>query len=229
MTMMQLYIGNKNYSSWSMRPWVLLKQANIAFEEIMLRFDAFTPESQFKASLKPLSPTGKVPVLVDGDLVVWDTLAIAEYVAEQFPEKHLWPADKADRARARSICAEMHSGFTGLRSHCGMNIEARLPEAGALIWRDQPSVRADVARLVAMWQALLKEHGGPLLFGEFSVADAYFAPICTRLITYALPLPDDIAAYVQRVCALSGVQAWIVDACAEQDFLDFEEPYRLHR
>jgi glutathione S-transferase len=227
--MMQLYIGNKNYSSWSMRPWVLLKQADIAFEEIIVRFDAFTPESQFKAALKPLSPTGKVPVLVDGDLVVWDTLAIAEYVAEQFPEKHLWPADKAARARARSICAEMHSGFSRLRTHCIMNIEARLPEVGAIIWRDQPGVRDDVARLVAMWQALLQAHGGPLLFGEFSVADAYFVPICTRLITYALPLPDDIAAYVQRVCALPGVQAWITDACAEQDFLDFEEPYRLHR
>lgn len=227
--MMQLYIGNKNYSSWSMRPWVLLKQAGIGFEEIMVRFDAFTPESQFKATLKPVSPTGKVPVLVDGDLVVWDTLAIAEYVAEQFPEKHLWPADKAARARARSICAEMHSGFGSLRSACPMNIEARLPDTGALIWRDQPGVRADVARLVAMWQALLQEHGGPMLFGEFSVADAYFAPICMRLVTYALPLPNDIAAYVQRVCALPGVQAWIGDACAEQDFLDFEEPYRLHR
>ena len=227
--MMQLYIGNKNYSSWSMRPWVLLRQANIAFEEIMVRFDAFTPQSQFKATLKPVSPTGKVPVLVDDGLVVWDTLAIAEYLAEQFPEKQLWPADRAMRARARSVCAEMHSGFGSLRSACPMNIEARLPEVGALIWRDQAGVRADVARLVAMWQALLKEHGGPMLLGAFSVADAYFAPICMRLITYALPLPDDIAAYVQRVCALPGVQAWITDACAEQDFLDFEEPYRLHR
>jgi glutathione S-transferase len=227
--MMKLYIGNKNYSSWSMRPWVLLTQAGIPFEEIMVRFDAFTPESQFKATLRPLSPTGKVPVLVDGELVVWDTLAIAEYAAEQFPDKALWPQDKAARARARSICAEMHSGFTGLRSACPMNIEAKLPEAGALIWRDNPAVRADVARLVTMWQALLREHGGPLLFGEFSVADAYFAPICTRLLTYALPLPDDIRAYVERVCNLPGVKAWISDACAEHDFLDFEEPYRLHR
>jgi len=227
--MIQLYIGNKNYSSWSMRPWVLLNQAGIPFEEVMVRFDAFTPESQFKATLQPISPTGKVPVLVDGDLVVWDTLAIAEYLAEQFPDKQLWPADKAARARARSICAEMHSGFTSLRNHCGINIEARLPDIGALIWRDQPGVRADVARLVAMWQPLLQAHGGPMLFGDFSVADAYFAPICTRLVTYALPLPQDIAAYVQRVCALPGVKAWIDGACAEQDFCAFEEPYRLHR
>ncbi|PKO62071.1 MAG: glutathione S-transferase [Betaproteobacteria bacterium HGW-Betaproteobacteria-18] len=227
--MMKLYIGNKNYSSWSMRSWVLLTQAGIAFEEVMLRFDAFTPDSQFKAALRPLSPTGKVPVLMDGDLVVWDTLAIAEYVAEQFPDKALWPQDTAARARARSICAEMHSGFTGLRTHCPMNIEARLPEVGALVWRDQAAVRADVARLVSMWQQCLQTSGGPLLFGSFTVADAYFAPICTRLVTHALPLPDDIQAYVQRVCALPGIKAWIDGALAEQDFLDFEEPYRLHR
>ena len=227
--MIQLYIGNKNYSSWSMRPWVLLKQAGIPFEEILVRFDAFTPDSQFKAALKPVSPTGKVPVLVDGDLVVWDTLAIAEYLAEQFPDKQLWPADKAARARARSICAEMHSGFTGLRSHCAMNVEARLPDIGALLWRDQPAVRDDVTRLVAMWRPLLQTHGGPMLFGKFSIADAYYAPVCTRLLTYGLPVPEDISAYVQRVCALPGVQAWIDGACAEQDFCDFEEPYRLHR
>jgi glutathione S-transferase len=212
-----------------MRPWVLLRQAGIPFEEVMLRFDAFTPDSQFKTAVKNLSPTGKVPVLVDGDLVVWDTLAIAEYVAEQFPAKALWPGDTAARARARCICAEMHSGFASLRSHCPMNIEARLPETGALIWRDQAGVRADVARLVAMWQGLLREHGGPLLFGNFSVADATYAPICTRLLSYGLPLPADIEAYVGRVCALPGVKAWIDGALAEHDFLDFEEPYRLRR
>jgi len=227
--MLKLVIGNKNYSSWSMRPWVLLKQAEIPFEEIKVRFDAFTPDSSFKKTVNALTPTGKVPVLIDGDLVVWDTLAIAEYVAEQFADKHLWPRDKAARARARSVCAEMHAGFTGLRSHCPMNIEARLPEVGALIWRDQPAVRLDVARLVAMWDELLKAHGGPMLFGDFSVADAYFAPICTRLTSYALPLPPAIADYVARVQALPGVKAWIDGALAEQDFLDFEEPYRLKR
>ena len=225
--MLKLYIGNKNYSSWSMRPWVLLKQADIAFEEVMVRFDAFTPDSQFKTTISKINPVAKVPVLVDGVLVVWDTLAIAEYLAEQFPQKQLWPANRAARARARSLCAEMHSGFSALRSACPMNIEASLAQVGALIWRDQPAVRADVARLVAMWQALLGEHGGPLLFGDFSVADAYFAPICTRLITYALPLPPDLASYAARVCALPGVKAWIDQARAEHDFLDFEEPYRL--
>ena len=227
--MLKLVVGNKNYSSWSMRSWVLLRQAAIPFEEIKLRFDGFTPDSSFKKAVNALTPTGKVPVLLDGSLAVWDTLAIAEYLAEQFPDKHLWPRDKGARARARSVCAEMHAGFMGLRSHCPMNIEARLPEAGALIWRDQPSVRADVVRLVAMWQELLKQHGGPLLFGAFTVADAYFAPICTRLKTYALPLAPAIAGYVERVRALPGVKAWIEEAQAEQDFLDFEEPYRLKR
>ncbi len=225
--MLKLYIGNKNYSSWSMRPWVLLKQAGIPFEEVKVRFDSFEADSSFKNTINPLTPTGKVPVLVDGDLVVWDTLAIAEYVAEQFPDKRLWPLDKCARARARSVCAEMHAGLTALRGNCPMNIEASLADTGALIWRDKPAVRTDVARLVAMWQDLLIAHGGPLLFGEFSVADAYFAPVCMRLKTYALPVPAAIADYVARVCALPGVKAWMDEALAEQDFRDFEEPYRL--
>jgi glutathione S-transferase len=225
--MLKLFIGNKNYSSWSMRPWVLLTQAGIPFEEVMVRFDSFDADSAFKTTLANLSPTGKVPLLVDGDLSIWDTLAIAEYVAEQFPDRQLWPADKAARARARSICAEMHSGFTGLRGNCPMNIEASLPDVGALIWRDKPAVRADVARLVEMWSALLQQHDGPMLFGHFTVADAYFAPICTRIKTYGLPVPQNIAAYVNRVLALPGVQAWITQAKAEKDFLDFEEPYRI--
>src|SRR3982751_808938 len=112
-----LYIGNKNYSSWSMRPWVLLKQAGIPFEERLLRFDSFDAGSSFKTEVAKLSPVGRVPVLKDGDLVVWDTLAIAEYVAETFPDKQLWPQDAKKRARARSVCAEMHSGFGGLRTH----------------------------------------------------------------------------------------------------------------
>jgi glutathione S-transferase len=225
--MLKLYIGNKNYSSWSMRPWVLLTQAGIPFEEVMVRFDSFDADSTFKKTLQEATPTGKVPLLVDGDLAVWDTLAIAEYVAEQFPEKTLWPADKAARARARSICAEMHSGFTALRGNCPMNIEAPLAETGALIWRDKPAVRADVQRLVDMWSTLLQQHGGPLLFGAFTVADAYFAPVCMRLKTYALPVPHAIAEYVERVCALPGVRAWIDEAKAERDFLDFEEPFRI--
>ena len=228
--MLKLYIGNKNYSSWSMRPWVLLKQAGIVFEEVRVRFDSFDADSEFKRVMSPVSPTGKVPALVDGDLVVWDTLAIAEYLAETHPDKKLWPTDAKARARARSICAEMHSGFTALRSHCPMNIEASLPDTGALIWRDQPGVRADVQRLEAMWRSLLEVHGGKrFLFGDFGIADAFFAPVCMRLATYALPVSKDTAAYIERVRQAPGVAAWISDALAEKDFLDFEEPYRMQR
>ena len=224
--MLQLYIGNKNYSSWSMRAWVLLRQAGIAFEEVPVRFDSFDSGSQFKRRLQAVTPTARVPVLVDGSVTVWDSLAIAEYVAEQHPGARLWPDDAAARAHARSIVAEMHSGFAALRGHCPMNIEARLPEAGAIVWRDQPGVRADVQRLADMWDELLQRHGGPLLFGRFTTADAFYAPICMRLITYALPLPEPLAAYVRSVRALPGVQAWVGGALAEHDFLAFEEPYR---
>lgn len=227
--MLQLYIGNKNYSSWSMRPWVLLRQAGIAFEEVPVRFDSFDANSQFKRQLKAVTPVAKVPVLVDGDITVWDSLAIAEYLAEQYPDKHLWPQDKAARARARSVVAEMHSGFSALRSHCGMNIEARLPEVGEIVWRDQPAVRADVQRLVDMWSELLDQHGGPMLFGQFSIADAFYAPVCMRLATFALPVPEHITPYVQRVQQLPGVKAWIDGALAEQDFVPFDEPYRARR
>ena len=229
--MFKLYIGNKNYSSWSMRPWVLLTQAGIPFEEVMVRFDSFDANSTFKNTISKVSPTGKVPVLVDGDLKIWDTLAIAEYVAEyaaeQFPDKHLWPEDKAARTIARSVCAEMHSGFTGLRSHCAMNIEASLPEIGQLLWRDKPAVQADVKRIIELWSGLLETYQGPMLFGDFSVADAYFAPVCMRLNTYALPLPANIAAYVARVTALPSVQTWIQEALLEKDFVVMDEPYRV--
>ena len=227
--MLKLYIGNKNYSSWSLRPWVLLKQAGIPFQEVLARFDSFDPESQFKATLAGISPTGKVPVLVDGDLTVWDTLAIAEYLAETYPDKQLWPQDKAARAQARCVVAEMHSGFTALRGACPMNIEANLDQQGALIWRDKPAVRADVQRLVDMWSGLLTQYRGPMLFGAFTIADAFYAPVCMRLHSYGLPVPKPIADYVQRVRELPGVKAWIDEALAEQDFRAFEEPYRLVR
>jgi glutathione S-transferase len=227
--MLKLYIGNKNYSSWSMRPWVLLKQTGIPFDEVMCRFDSFDKDSAFKATLAKVSPVGRVPVLVDDGLAVWDTLAIAEYLAEKFPDKHLWPRDAKARARARSICAEMHAGFTALRTHCPMNIEACLPNNGAIVWRDQPGVRADVQRIVAMWTQLLEEHKGPMLFGEFSIADAYFAPVCMRLKNYALPVPGHITDYIRRLCALPGPKAWIDEALAEKDFVEMDEPYRISR
>jgi glutathione S-transferase len=224
---MRLVIGNKNYSSWSMRPWVLMKHFGIPFEEVKLRFD-FTPGSDFYRQLAAFTPVGKVPVLMDGDLAVWDTLAIAEYLADRFPEHAIWPRDVQARARARSICAEMHAGFGALRSKCGMNIEAQLAEAGAQAMADA-AVQRDVARIVALWQDALRASGGPFLFGEFSAADAYYAPVVSRLQTYALPVPQDVAEYMARVWASPGVAAWVRDALAEQDFLDFEEPYRSSR
>ena len=227
--MLKLFIANKNYSSWSMRPWVLMRQSGIAFEEIMVPFDDMAASSEFKRQVLPLNPVGKVPVLLDGGLAVWDSLAIAETLAERFPDKHLWPADPAARARARSICAEMHAGFTGLRTHCPMNIEASLPEIGALVWRDKPAVRTDVARIQAMWEELLAQHGGPMLFGEFSIADAYYAPVCMRLRTYALPVSPTVQAYIDRVTALPAVAEWIAGALAEQWFVVEDEPYRLGR
>jgi len=227
--MLKLYIANKNYSSWSMRPWVLLKQTGIPFEEVMVRFDPAGADANFKHTVESVNPAGRVPVLVDEGLAVWDSLAIAEYLAEKFPGKPLWPQDTKARARARSVCAEMHSGFGALRSHCIMNIEASLPQTGALVWRDQAAVRADVRRIIDMWTALLEEHRGPMLFGEFSIADAFFAPVCTRLKTYALPVPAPILDYMRRVQELPGVKAWIDGALAEKDFLDFEEPYRTSR
>jgi glutathione S-transferase len=209
-----------------MRPWVLLKQADIDFEEVMVRFDGFDAQSMFKKTLKDINPVGKVPVLVDGDLAVWDTLAIAEYVAEKFPDKKLWPSAVADRARARSICAEMHSGFAGIRSACPMNIDAHLPEIGALAMRDKEAVRNDLKRIDSLLSALLKAHKGPMLFGAFSIPDAYFAPVVMRIKTYALPVSTETQAYIERLCAMPGVKAWIDDALAEKDFIDFEEPFR---
>jgi glutathione S-transferase len=223
---MKLYIGNKNYSSWSMRPWVLLKQAAIAFEEVMLRFDAFTPDSRFKTELARVSPAGRVPVLVDGDVTVWDTLAIAEYVAEKYPDRKLWPESVRDRAHARSVCAEMHSGFATLREHFLMNIEASLPEVGARVLREKPEVAADLARLTSIFEGLLDEHGGPMLFGGFSIADAFFAPVTMRIRTYALPVSPRVSAWIERLVELPGVAAWIHDALAEKQFVRFEEPYR---
>jgi glutathione S-transferase len=210
---------------------VLLTQAGIPFKEVMVRFDSFDANSAFKNTMASISPTGKVPALVDtsasGDLKIWDTLAIAEYVAEQFSDKHLWPQDKAARAIARSVCAEMHAGFTGLRSTCDMNIEAFLPEIGQIVLRDKPAVQADLKRIVQLWSGLLETYQGPMLFGDFSVADAYFAPVCMRINTYALPVPANVAAYVASVTALPSVQTWIQEALLEKDFVQMDDPYRI--
>ncbi len=227
---MKLLIGNKNYSSWSMRPWVLLTQFDIPFEEVMARFDSFAPDSAFKAKVAALSPAGKVPILVEDDgFSVWDTLAIAEYLAERHPEKALWPRDAKRRARARSVCAEMHSGFAALRGAFCMNIEASLPEVGTRVLAENAAARADLARMIQLWQEALAMSGGPFLFGEYSIADAYFAPVVMRMRTYALPVPADVSGYIGRAVAAKGTAAWIRDALEEKEFLAFEEAYRTSR
>ena len=224
---MKLVIGNKNYSSWSMRPWVLARHFGLPFEEVVARFDSFDADSGFKRTVAAVSPAGKVPVLVEDDgSTVWDSLAIAERLAELFPRHALWPRDARTRARARSVSAEMHAGFGALREHCGMNIEASLPEVGARLLAELPALRADLDRIVALWQDALAASGGPFLFGDFCIADAFYAPVVTRLRTYALPVPDDVAAYMARVLASPGVAAWVAAALAEHDFRPFEDPYR---
>lgn len=223
---MKLYIGNKNYSSWSLRPWLLMRETGIGFEEVKMRL-SWSADSVFKKTLARIAPTGKVPVLVDDDgFAVWDTLAIAEYLAEKYPEKALWPTDAKARARARCVCAEMHAGFADLRQHCSMNVEAALPAVGERLLREVPGVAIDLARIVAMWQEQIATAAGPFLFGPFSIADAYYAPVCVRIKTYSLPVPDDAQAYVDRLLALPAMTAWTVAARAEHDFLPEDEPYR---
>ena len=223
---MQLYIGNKNYSSWSLRAWLLLRQAGIAFTERQLRLD-WTLDSQFKRTLLAIAPSGRVPLLVDDDgFAVWDSLAIAETIAELHPEKRLWPVDRRQRARARSLCAEMHSGFAALRDRCPMNIEASLPEVGRRVATEWPDVAADLRRIDAMWSEQLEASRGPFLFGEFGIVDAYYAPVCSRVRTYALPLGAAALAYVERIHALPAMREWCAAARDEHDFIEDDEPYR---
>jgi glutathione S-transferase len=231
--MLTLHIGNKNYSSWSMRPWVLLRQLGIPFTVVMHRFDDLADGSPFKQAVRQINPAGRVPALQHGDLVVWDSLAIAEYVAELAaelaPGEAPWPRDRAARARARSLCAEMHSGFGALRQACPMNIEAQLPEVGRRVLAEQPAVVADLARITTMWQQALAASGGPFLFGSVGIADAYYAPVVARLRTYALPVPPELAGYMQRVWQSPGVAAWVAEALAEEAFVPIDEPYRQRR
>lgn len=223
---LQLVIGNKNYSSWSMRPWVLLRGLDIPFQELKLRFD-FSPGSPFRQTVARYSPAGTVPILLDDGFAVWDSLAIVEYLAERFPG--VWPADAKARARARSLCAEMHGGFGALRSHCPMNIELSMPAVGARLWAETEALRRDVARIEAMWAQALADSGGPFLFGAFGAVDAYYAPVVMRLVSYALPVSATTQAYVQRMLAQPAVAAWIADALTEADFIAEDEPYRSSR
>ncbi len=216
---MKLLIGNKNYSSWSLRPWLLLTHAGIAFDEVKLSFNSPT----FKRDALAFGPAGKVPVLVDDGLTVWDSLAIAEYVAEKFPDKQLWPRDARLRAEARAICAEMHSSFTELRTHMGMNVTANLAGLGWSL-----AVQDDIDRISAIWSGLRARNraSGPFLFGQFGVADAYYAPVVWRFNTYKPKLAPALDEYLQTMLALPAMKAWQASAAQENDFVPDDEPYR---
>ena len=216
---MKLLIGNKNYSSWSLRPWLLLSHLEIPFEEEKLSFS----DPAFKARVGRYSPVGQVPVLIDGDVVVWDTLAIVEYVAETFAERGVWPRERAARARARSICAEMHAGFGALRNALPMNCELRLDGPPRDI-----QVQRDIARVIASWTDCRAKFGagGPFLFGAFSAADAYYAPVVRRFLGFDVKLPPVAADYVATIDALPSMRAWVAAGLAEHDFVEEDEPYR---
>lgn len=202
----RLVIGNKNWSSWSLRPWLAMRRAGLAFEEINIRLRR--PDS--KAEILKHSPSGLVPTLIDGDLVIWDSLSILEYLAEQHPDQQLWPAERDGRARARSVAAEMHSGFAPLRQHCPMEVLARSPMAEV-----PDDVAANVRRIVAIWRDCRTQFGsdGPFLFSRFSVADAMYAPVAARFRTYLPdlgPFGDDGTAqgYVETIFAMPEMAAW---------------------
>jgi len=218
---LQLVIGNKNYSSWSMRPWVLLRQAQIPFEEVQLKF-AENDGGLTVPGIEKYSAAGKVPVLMVDGQPVWDSLAICETAAEMFPEKKLWPEDAAARRVARSVCAEMHSGFQAMRGAMVMNIRSRHPGKGAT-----PAAMKDVQRIVSLWSMCRERFGsaGPLLFGRFSVADAFFAPVVTRFETYGVPLPPEAQAYCKAVHNLEAVREWCDAARRETEFVQADEPY----
>ncbi|HEX9390646.1 MAG TPA: glutathione S-transferase family protein [Usitatibacteraceae bacterium] len=217
---LSLVIGNKNYSSWSLRPWIALRQAGIAFNEVLVPLD----QADTGANIAAWSPAGRVPVLIHNDLHIWDSLAILEYLAEIFPDKGLWPRDARARARARSIAAEMHSGFAAIRSAMPMNCRARLPGLGAT-----PEAGRDIARIVDIWTACRAEFGagGEFLFGAFSNADACFAPVTSRLLTYAVKLPPVAANYVSAVQQLPAMQAWVAAARDELWVIATDEPYAV--
>lgn len=206
MSDLTLYLGNKNYSSWSFRPWIALEAAGVPFTDKVIPFDFAAGNPQFRT----ISPTGKVPVLHHGDIRVWESLAIIEYVAELFPDAGIWPKDRADRAKARAISMEMLSGFRALRNACPMNIRRK---PGAIDLPD--GVMEDVARIEAIWKDALARSGGPFLFGDFSAADAMYAPVVNRLEIYCLTGDEAVLAYMARMKAHPAWQKWQAAALAE--------------
>ena len=205
--MLKIVIGNKKYSSWSLRPWLALKLTGAPFEETVIGLDL--PDTAEK--IRKYSPSGKVPALLDGDLTVWESLAICEYLAEKFPQAQLWPADPAARALARSVSNEMHGGFANLRNDCSMRIVQQYPYKPL-----RPETQADVDRIVALWAECLSKSGGPYLFGSRpGIADCMYAPVVSRFRTYSIPVPGAAQAYCDAIWALPALQEWVAAARTE--------------
>ena len=206
---LKLVIGNKNYSSWSMRPWLALRANSIAFDEIFIPL--YTGDAD-KNRILSFTHSGKVPALIDADVTIWDSLAIIEYLAERFPEKRLWPEDRGLRAHARSISAEMHSGFMALRNECGMNLHRPV---GAIALSDD--ARANIARVQQIWTECRERYGqfGPFLFGAFGGADAMFAPVVHRFQTYAIEVAPKVQDYIDAMKSLPAFQEWSRAGLAE--------------
>src|SRR6266567_1605734 len=206
---LKLVIGNKNYSSWSMRPWLALRANNIAFDEVFIPLYAGDAD---KKRILGFTLSGKVPALIDGDVTIWDSLAIIEYIAEKFPEARLWPEDRAGRAHARSISAEMHSGFMALRNECGMNL--RRPVRAIALSAD---ARANIARIQQIWIECRERYGqsGPFLFGAFGGADAMFAPVVHRFRTYAIAVAPELRDYMDTMLSQPAFQEWTRAGLAE--------------
>jgi glutathione S-transferase len=207
MAELTLIIGYKTYSSWSLRPWLVLKHVGAPFQEVMLPLY----QADFKQRIAKYSPSGKVPVLAHGDLVVWDSLAICEYLVELYPSANLWPADSAARGVARSVSAEMHSGFNALRNHLPMNLRATRKK------ETTPEVDTDIARIRGIWRTAREKYGegGKFLFGAFSIADAMFAPVVARFRSYGVTLEGEEVAYAQTVWDLPAMREWVESAKAE--------------
>jgi len=218
MSALTLVIGNQNYSSWSMRPWVLMRELGIPFEEAKLRFNSV----EWQESIARWSPSGLVPVLWRGEQSVWDTLAIMETLAEWYPGHGVWPADPAARAFARSACAEMHAGFRDLRSSMPMNIRSSHPGKGMTA-----ATRANIERIESLWASGRERfgRGGAFLCGAFSAVDAMYAPVVMRFATYAVPLSEGSARYCEAMRAAPGVRAWVEAALQEKEFVADDEPY----
>lgn len=205
MPALKLVIANRNYSSWSLRAWLILERTRAPFEEIQIPLR----QAGTEAEIRKYTPSGRLPVLLDGPLVVWDSLAIAEQLAEKFAGSRLWPSDPVARGLARSVCAEMHSGFTALRQTLPMNIRRRRPGASSA-----PSVLQDIARITQIWTELRQRFGagGPYLFREWGIADAFFTPVAARFRSYGVPLPPEAAAYRDTLLAWPAFRRWEAEA-----------------